>query len=197
MRRHTIQTMDNNILLNIARGATDSDTAINIIKAVGSKEAFEVAKTFNIVRTIRYDAIKNSMCDVVFVVKNMGNEDNIIERIKCAFVDINEVIRIPKTFSMAAKGMGNMYMIIHPYTITHLMGMVFLKQLELDGDITIMDDVRVSMPVDMADLSSGAIYVLCLTNSIRFRVTRVVHRSFLIDFDHVVRRISDYGYLSD
>lgn len=183
--------IDNNILFNIVRKSPDVATAVSLMRAVGGHEMFHGAKSFNIVRTIREESMKNTLCDVMFIINNPFNENNIIERIRYAFHKA-DIARFPKTYALAAMGKGHQFMLLSPSNAQFLQGIMFLQQLVDDGEISILDDVRVSMPVNMMldESDDVVVHVIVLAGIIRVRVNKIEHRSFYIGFDHIVKKMS-------
>ena len=79
---------------------SDPTTALAILKA-GGADAFRAAKDMDIVHIfdLRFD-IKSHMT-IVFTIKDLGNEQNILQRIRHAFYGDVGIVRCVKSYSRA------------------------------------------------------------------------------------------------
>lgn len=163
--------MDENIMMNVMRHASDPETSTAILRA-GGKHLFEAARTLELIHTIDYK--DQQYFEVMFMVMDKYNESPIIEKIKDmfdgpkfykkidaefsnAYIDMHRalemrqnqrqgfVVGLPSSYASVLKGEGGRFVIITNSKWRLFQSLGSLMMMANNGEIVVDDHVRMAV----------------------------------------------------
>lgn len=176
--------MDNNVFFNIIRHA-DNDTSVNIIKAKGG-DMFQIVRDMDYCRKIHFDHTKNCNFDIFFSILDDANSFNIIQRIKLAFNNQARIIRLQKSYLMAAQGIKDQYQLTCPHVPVFLEGLIYINTLLSYGEIQLLDDVRLTLPSNY--IKKEGITILNIANIFDMYTKKIEYNMFYLDINSLVNK---------